>query len=247
MARTSVAFSGERPQKPHLLRGTGGLQAEVQDVRNDVEAGFQSIEEFAGMPELDYVDGTMPAAAGGDFVLAGRALLQGQTFDTLTLWLTTSEVVITCLTPGDSEFTIQITTGATAGSEVVTKTVNAWVIQIEAGVSTANQIATAINADAADSDGYLWAVSGGAGDVNAIAAVTPMTGGAGDFADNFVMCAGKACLPANTTGATGVAAWSATEITATAPALTPAAASDAASVSATVWGKKSSTVTAVLG
>ncbi|MCK4306551.1 MAG: hypothetical protein KAY24_20075 [Candidatus Eisenbacteria sp.] len=222
----SKSFGTQRAQKAHLLRGSGGLQAEVQDVRNDTEDGFQALEARTGFPELDAVDGAGPSAAGGDMVLLGRALLQGQTFDKLVLWLTTSAVTITCLTPGKSRFTIQITDGATAGSEVVTKTGNAFVIQIEATVSTANQIATAINANAADSDGYLRATSGGADAVNAIAVVTAMAGGAGDFANNKIMAGGLECLPANTTGATGVAAWSNTAVTVTVPALTGLVATD---------------------
>lgn len=226
MAKESKAFGSQRAAKAHLVRGGGGLSGEIVDLRNDVEEGFQNFEGRAGFPELDYIDGGAPAAAGGDAVLVGRNLLQDQTFDALTLWEGTSEVVITALTPGDSEFTVQITDGATAGSEVVTKTAKAFVIQIEAGVSTADQIATAINANAADSDGYLTANGGGSGAVNAVVAATAMEGGVGDFDGNVVMCGGNACLPANTTGANGGAAWTDTGVTVTVPALTPIATGD---------------------
>lgn len=230
MAKESRAFGSQRAYKQHLLRGSGGLSAEITDLRNDVEEGFQNFEQRASFPEISYIDGTGPAAAGGDMILKGTNLLQGQTFDTLTLWATTSAVVITALTPGDSGFTIQITDGASAGSEVVTKTDNAFVIQIEAGVSTADQIATAINADGADSDGYLRAASGGSGTTNAVAAATAMTGGVGTFAENVVKVGGNACLPANTTGTAGAAAWTDTSITVTVPALTPIIATDVAIV-----------------
>jgi len=175
-----------------------------------------------GMPELDYLDVSghaAIAAVGGDIWLVGRELLQSQTFDTLTLWATTSAVAITCLTPGDSGYTIQITGGATAGAEVVTKTSNAFVIQIQAGVSTANQIATAINANGADSNGYLRAVSGGTGTTNAIAAATPMAGGTGDFASNKVMVGGLQALPANEPGTNATAKWSGTGIVCTTQAV----------------------------
>lgn len=197
-----------------------------------------SAGERTGMPELDYLDVSghaAIAAAGGDIWLVGRELLQGQAFDALALWATTSMVTITCLTPGDSGYTIQITDGATAGSEVVTKTDNAFVIQIEVGASTANQIATAINANAADSDGYLRAVSGGTGNTNAIAAATPMVGGTGDFAANNVMVGGLLALPANETGTTTTAKWSATGIICTTQAV--GAATDVIAVAVQTNGR----------
>jgi len=230
MTTPSKAFGAQVASKPHLVRGTGGLAGEVSDLRGDVEQGFLNAEARTGNPELDYLNGTGPSASGGDMELVGRALLQGQTFDALTLWLTTSEVIITALTPGDSGFTIQITDGATAGAEVVTKTGDDFVVQIQAGVSSANQIATAINANGADSDGYLRAASGGAGQVNAIAAAAAMVGGVGDFAGNAVMVAGNACLPANTVGTAGAAAWTDTSVTVTVPALTPVVATDQAQI-----------------
>lgn len=242
----SKSFGSEKARLPHLVRGAGGLAGEVSDLRGDVEDGFQALENRTGFPELDYVNGTGPAAAGGDLEIVGRALLQGQTFDELALWLTTSMVTITCLTPGKSNFTIQITDGATAGAEVVTKTGNAFVIQIEAGVSTANQIATAINADGADSDGYLRAASGGAGAVNAIAAATAMAGGAGDFANNKVMVGGNQCLPANTTGTAGAAAWTDTSITFTVPALTPIVATDIAAMTVESNGTRANAMSAIV-
>lgn len=230
MAKESRAFGSQRAYKKHLTLGKGGLAGEITDLRSDVEEGFQNLEKRASFPEVHYIDGTGPSAAGADMIIKGANLLQGQTFDALTLWATTSAVVITALTPGDSGFTIQITDGATAGSEVVTKTGNAFVIQIEAGVSTADQIATAINADGADSDGYLRAASGGSGTTNAIAAATAMTGGVGTFAENLVTVGGNTCLPANTTGTAGAAAWTDTQITVTVPALTPIVATDVAVV-----------------
>jgi len=155
-------------------------------------------------PEVDWLDGTGVAATGADIILEGRNLLQNQTFDELTLWLTTSEVVITALSPGDTGYTIEITDGATAGAEVVSESGGAWGIQIQVGVSDADDIATAINLGAAASDGYLRATSGGAGVTNAIAAAAPMVGGVGE---GFVArCGGTVCLPANTTGTTGAAA-----------------------------------------
>lgn len=226
MAKESKAFGSQRAAKAHLVRGGGGLSGEIADLRADVEEGFQNLEDRAGFPELDYIDGTGPSAAGADLALVGRNLLQGQSFDELVLWAGTSMVTITCLTPGKSPFTIEVTDGATAGSEVVTKTDDAFVIQIEVGVSTADQIATAINADGADSDGYLRAASGGAGTTNAVAAATAMAGGVGDFDGNVVRVGGNVCLPANTPGTAGAAAWTDTGVAVTVPALAPIVATD---------------------
>ena len=102
MAKESRAFGSQRAYKQHLTLGKGGLAGEITDLRNDVEEGFQNFEKRASFPEISYIDGTGPAAAGGDMILKGTNLLQGQTFDALTLWEGTSAVVITCLTPGDS-------------------------------------------------------------------------------------------------------------------------------------------------
>lgn len=226
MPKESKAFGSQRGRKAHLTLGKGGLAGEIADLRADVEEGFQNSEARAGFPELDFIDGGAVSAGGADAVLVGRNLLQGQTFDALTLWAGTSEVIITALAPGDSGFTVEITDGATAGAEVVTKTGKAFVIQIQAGVSTANQIATAINADGADSDGYLRAASGGAGTANAVAAAAAMTGGDGDWDGNKVYCGGKECLPANTPGTAGAAAWTDTGVTVTVPALSPVVVGD---------------------
>lgn len=228
--KESKAFGSQRGQKAHLLLGTGGLAGEIADLRKDVEEGFENLEERSGYPELDYVDGAGPAAAGGDMILVGRNLLQGQTFDVLALWAGTSMVTITCLKPGKSPFTIAVTGGGTAGAEVVSKVGNAFSIQIQVGTSTANQIATAINANAAASDGYLRAASGGAGVTNAIQAATPMAGGVGTFAENVVRVAGFECLPANTPGTAGAAAWTDTSIKVTVPALAPVVATDKAQI-----------------
>ncbi len=246
MTTPSKSFGSQKARLPHLVRGTGGVAGEVSDLRGDIEEGFQASEAKAGFPELDFIDGAGPLAIGGDMVLVGRELLQGQSFDELALWLGTSMVTITCLKPGDSPFTIEVTGGGTAGVETVTKTGNAFVIDIEPTVSTANQIATAINADGADSDGYLRAASGGVGTANAVAAAAPMAGGVGDFAGNAVYAAGKECLPANTPGTAGAAAWTDTGVTVTVPALAPAVATDKAQVTLASNGVRAQALSAAV-
>jgi len=60
----SGLFSDQGPLKPHLLRGTGGLQAEVADLRRDVG---KTVEALAALTVEEFID---PAAADTDAVLA---------------------------------------------------------------------------------------------------------------------------------------------------------------------------------
>lgn len=219
---SSKAFSGQHPLRPHILRG-GGTGKEIKDTRNDVDNALELLEARDATleyPELDWIDGGFVAAAGGDIVLEGRYLLQGQTFAELTLFTGTSELVFTAMKPGagGNDFTIAIEDGGTAGSEVVTKTGNAFVITAEIGTSTADQIATAVNADGADTDGYLRCNGGGSGVAQAVTAATALAGGVGDGWECLV--SGVEALPANTTGANGAAAITETECTVTVPDLT---------------------------
>jgi hypothetical protein len=64
MAKESKAFGSQRAAKAHLVRGSGGLAGEIGDLRADVEEGFQNLEERAGFPELDYVDGPGRSISG---------------------------------------------------------------------------------------------------------------------------------------------------------------------------------------
>lgn len=232
----SKAMSQQRPAKPHLTTGKSGVAGEVDDLRKDTDKALETFESRTGYPEIDYIDGAGPAAAGGDMTMVGRRMIQGQTFASLALWAGTSMVTITALKPGKggNDFTVEVTGTGTAGAETVTKTGNAFVIDIEPGVSTANQIATAINANAADSDGYLRAASGGAGTTNAVAAATNLAGGAGDGWSCTV--GGFDCLPINTPGTAGAAALTETSCKVTVPALAPVVATDKAHVSITSDG-----------
>jgi hypothetical protein len=218
---SSKAFSGEHPQRPHLLRG-GGMGKEVKDTRDDVDNALELLEARDATleyPELDWIDGGFVAAAGGDIVIKGRYLLQGQSFAELTIGTGTAELVFTALKPGEggNDITVEIEDGGTAGSEVVTKTGNAFVITAEVGTSTADQIATAVNANAADSDGYIRCNGGGAG-TPAVTAATALTGGVGDGWECRI--SGVECLPANTTGTNGAAAIAEGVCTVTVPDLT---------------------------
>jgi hypothetical protein len=247
----SKSFGGEAPRRPHLVsNGKGGVPGEIGDLRSDIENGFSVLEGRSGtFSELEWVDGGHPAAAGGDIVLKGSNMVQGQDFAALTLGTGTAELVFTALKPGTAgnDFTVAIADGGTAGSEAVAKTGNAFVITVEAGVSTADQIATAVNANAADSDGYLTCNGGGAG-TPVVTAATALTGGTGEGWTCWV--SGVECLPANTTGANGGAALTETACTVTVPDLTAEtdarAVGDLVAITFSSDGVRSQSLTGVL-
>ena len=239
----SRAFGPEKARRPHLAK----LTTEVGDLRRDVERAFTRSEGKDGYPDLQWVDGGAPAAAGGDMVVKGAGLLQGQSFASLTLFTGTSELVFTAMKPGldGNDFTVEI---QDTGSLTVTLTGNDLVITIDLGTTTSDQIATAVNADAADTDGIIRCASGGTGVAHAVTAATNMTGGLGEGFECFV--SGVECLPANTTGTAGAAAVAEDEITVTVPNLTAEtdarAAGDLAAIVVNSDGVVSNTMTAVL-
>lgn len=60
----SNLFGSKRPEKAHLLRGSGGLAAEIADLRDDVEEAFLELEQGGGSFHVD--EFTNPAAADPD-------------------------------------------------------------------------------------------------------------------------------------------------------------------------------------
>ena len=50
----SRSFGSQKPQKAHLLRGSGGISAEVSDLRKDIEVAFLALEAE--------IDGVTPPA-----------------------------------------------------------------------------------------------------------------------------------------------------------------------------------------
>jgi len=175
----------------------------------------------AGNPILDMLNvagGAAVAAAGGDIILVGRNLLQGQTFDSLHLTEALGgDLTVTCLKPGDSGFTIEMIKGAGAAS--VAFVGGKLTIDIGAAGSSDDAIATLINANAAATDGIFRAVSAAAGNFTVAQAEAPMTGGAGNYAGNKVYVGGLEALPANQPGTSATAKWSATGITCTTQAV----------------------------
>lgn len=188
----------------------------------------------ADEPEVQWMDltGGNLAAAGGDITLKGAGLLQGQTFDTYTHGASTSQLDFHALKPGNSELTIALVDDG--GADVVTKTGNAISVSYDGpgngDTSTADSIATAINANGADTDGYLRAVSGGAGSVAALAA-TDLAGGVGSGFTCYV--GGQEALPQNETGTSPTAKVSDTQALVTVPDLT--ASGLAATDIVTIW------------
>lgn len=241
MAKESRAFGSQRAKKAHLMQQTGGLAAEIVDLRNDVEEGFQNLEERLGFPELDFIDGGAPAAAGGDAVLVGRNLLQGQTFDTLVLTQSAIQMQLWAVKPGDSGITVAVVVGGALAIDY-NPTTKVLTITLAPAGSTANAVATAINANAAETDGYIRASVLGAGTFTLAQASRPMAGGVGDYDGNIVMCAGKECLPANNGTTTSVAVWSDTQITVTVPALTPVVAADIAQLTLSTDGTRAQAI-----
>lgn len=223
----SKSFGTERSKKEHILRGSD-LGGEIADLRKDVGKGFENSEGREGFPEFDFMRGAPTAAGTTDIVLRGRNLLQGQTFDTLALVEGASSVTVFPAKPGDSGITAQVVAGAGALAVTYNSSTKKLVITLASGGSTAAAIATAINANAAQTDGYVRANSAGGGSLTLDIAETALAGGVGNYAENLVHISGVEALPANTPGATSTANWADTVITVTVPVLTAAAVPRAA-------------------
>lgn len=243
---SSKAFGSKTPQKLHLVQGPGGLAAEVLDVRNDIDEALSAMELRTGLPELDWVDGAVTAAAG-DVVLIGRNFLQGQTFGALTKFTGTSELIFTALKPGSDGNSLTVALVHSAGLPAVTvaKLVNAITITADVGTHTADEIATAVNANAAATDGYLTCNGGGAGTAQTVFTATPLAGGTGS-GDFKVYVGGVLCLPANTPGANGGAAITGTSAKMTHGAIAGAVATDMAQITLRSDGVYAQAISAVL-
>ena len=256
MSTKSLSFGSAHARLAHLLASGGGIAGEVADVRQDVEAAFEASDFRTGFPSVDWVHGTPAATGASSVVLHGSALLQSQTFDHATITDSgagaAGSIVITALKPGVSGITVVVATPS--GTLALAYSPSTKVLTITPTASTGdtdNTIATAINADNSVVRGILRATSGGLGSIKNAIASTALAGGLGDYAHNTVTISGVEALPANTTGATGVAAWSDTIITVTAPDLTAAsparATSDIVKVSARSNDVVSLGVSLVLG
>jgi hypothetical protein len=216
--KKSRAFGAQHAKKAHLMQQTGGLAAEIQDLREDTEIGFKNLEDRAGYPELDYVDGGLPLA-GGDVVIHGRNLLQGQTFDSLTIAQSAIRLQLFALKPGASGITVVVIAGSGALGAAYNPTTKVLTITLAAGGSTADAVATEINKNGGVAEGIIRANVSVGGTLTLAQASAPMTGGTGTWSENKVMVAGLEALPANETGTTSTAKWSDTTISVTIPSL----------------------------
>jgi hypothetical protein len=198
------------------LAGSGGTPSATNPYVT--EKGLR----WTSAPELDYHDvvgSAAIAAAGGDIKLVGRNLLQSQTFDSLSRTEGSASFQVYALKPGVSGITCQVTVGA--GGLVVTFNpgTGALVIELAAAGSSDDAIATAINADISQANGYIRAVSSSGGNFTLAQAQTALSGGAGDYANNEVIVGGLEALPANETGVNAAQKWNDTDIVCTTQAV----------------------------
>lgn len=210
----------------------GSFISELNAKFGEVDTALDAIEANTDVPDF-WIDGGAPAAAGGDAVLAGTNLLgpsgSEMAFDSIDIaGGGTAVLTITLLKPGDSGF--QVAIGAPSGGGAAVAVADGVItITPASGGSTVAEMATAVNANAAATDGIARATVAGSGNFTAAAAAADMTGGTGDYSATGVYVNDVECLPANETGSTPTAKWSATGITVTVPDLTsesPARAAD---------------------
>jgi len=198
----------------------------------------------ATAPELVHFDTAALLAAGGDVTLKGTNLLQGQTFDTLRITEAAVELDLFALKPGKSGITVEVIAGAGALGVTYDPVTKALVITLAAGGSTCAAVATAINADGAQTDGHVRANLVGAGNFTAAVAATPMTGGLGDYSLNRVLIGGLEALPANEPGDASTAKWADDTIIVTSPAV--GAAGEVVAIAAQSNGVRSQQLSCVL-
>lgn len=208
----------------------------------DIVASHARAENRPVLDMLDVNGGGAVAATGGDITVVGRNLLRGQTFDELTLVEAPAGLKIVALTPGDSPFSVEMTAGA--GALSVTLVANKLTIELAAGGSSDNAIATEINKDGGDCDGYLRAESISGGNFTLAQAETPLAGGIGNFYANKIMVGGLEALPANSTGVVAGAKWLDTAIRCTTQAV--GVAGDVVNIEAEVNGLLVPPLSAVL-
>jgi hypothetical protein len=196
------------------------------------------------LDELNIVGGAAVLSAGGDIKLVGRNLLQGQAFDAITLTEGGASLTLTALKPGDSGITVEIIAGVGALSATYNTGTGALAITLAAAGSTDDAIATLLNADISQCNGYIRANSAAGGNFTLAAVAAPMIGGTGTYAGNVVMVGGLEALPANETGTTSTAKWSNTGITCTSQAV--AAGSDNVAIQVSSNSKWSLPLTALV-
>jgi hypothetical protein len=123
MSLGSGIFNSKRAQKPHLLRGTGGLASEIGDLRDDIKAEFSPL---AALAVEEFVD---PPAAGAALISAAAAsTVAPRTATLLALAANISpprNITVTTAggTPADAPATA-VVTGTDINGDALTETLN---------------------------------------------------------------------------------------------------------------------------
>lgn len=193
-----MTFRG--PTKPHIVRGTGGVAAEVGEVYNTID----DLAEGVGMPIIDSVGLTVLdisdiGGTGQALVLAGRNFKNdAENASTIVQPATgTDTLSITANRPGvtPNSYTISFIDSGSGGLAVVVSSSPFGNIQVDWGGATPNldaTLVTAINANTAAGLIVTAAIVGsaGSGTLPTILAPQALTGGRGE--DLVVEVAGLA-------------------------------------------------------
>jgi len=233
----SKSMGDQGPRIAHLVHaGKGGLAGEIADLRSDTDRAMALLEArdaSLDFPELDYIDGAGPAAAGGDMVVVGRNLLDGQTFASLTLG---ASLDIIMRVPGEAgnDVIVEVvdTGGAGPATYVWTPATKTLTIDLVGTTPDEDTIATAIND--AGVGAPVRANSGGGAAFGTVAAQN-LSGGTG-LGWSCTVGGFDAPIKFDTGAATSNANLTETQATVTVPALAPIVATDKAHVYATVNG-----------
>jgi hypothetical protein len=223
----SKAFSGQHPARPHLIKNKRGVAGEVWDTRTDVDSALEILESRDAAleyPELDYIDGAGPAAAGADMAMVGRFLLQGQTFASLSLG---ASLDIIMRVPGEAGNLESVeVVDVTGAGLVVSYAANKLTIDLGAATPDEDTIATAVNAALVASP--MRANSGG-GAAFGVVAEANLAGGAGK-GWSCTVGGFDAPIKFNVGAAVSSANLDETDVIVTVPALAPIVATDKAKV-----------------
>jgi hypothetical protein len=80
----SNLFGAKAPAKAHLVRGTGGLSGEINDLRADVDEAFEALENGGGQIQTDEFT-NVPAGATDAIKTAAASAATPQIFDAADL------------------------------------------------------------------------------------------------------------------------------------------------------------------
>jgi len=131
----SVLFGQKRPDRPHILRGTGGIGAEIADLRDDVDEAFVSLEAGTNRPFITQLAGVADKDSGFNYGIANDAdttlALVGVNFnvgigrDSVLIGDVAginSGIRVVALVPGDPKIDVAFFDDVTAGAETCTYT-----------------------------------------------------------------------------------------------------------------------------